>query len=77
MTPLTEYMKSERAAGKNQAKVAARLGISRSYLSEIASGAKKPSLDVAVRIERETGGAVPATSWIDLPPPGAPEQDAA
>jgi transcriptional regulator with XRE-family HTH domain len=51
---------------------AERFGIGRSYLSLLESGQKTPSLPLAVRIERETGGAVPATSWI----PEAPENGA-
>jgi len=43
---------------------AERLGISRSYLYFLENGHKSPSLALAVRIERETGGAVPATSWV-------------
>ncbi|WP_414973790.1 helix-turn-helix transcriptional regulator [Cereibacter sphaeroides] len=43
---------------------AAALGISRSYLSLLETGKKQPSLEVAVRIERITSGAVPASSWI-------------
>ena len=65
MTVLAEYVKSARATGEVQAKVAERFGISRSYLSEIASGAKEPSLRVAFRIERATEGAVPASSWAE------------
>lgn len=49
---------------------AERLGITTSYLSLLESGTKTPSLDLAVRIERLTGGAVPASSWI--PDPGKP-----
>jgi len=29
------------------------------------NGKKKPSLDLAVRIERLTDGAVPASSWVE------------
>lgn len=61
---MTALAKWRKAAGREatQAKFAERLGISRSYLSEIETGAKKPALDLAFRIERETGGAVPAKS---------------
>lgn len=43
---------------------AIRLGISRPHMSTLMSGKRKPSLDLAVRIERATNGAVPAESWI-------------
>ena len=53
------------ATGQSQAALASDLGISRSHMSELVSGAKKPSLDLAFAIERATGGAVPASSWVD------------
>jgi len=43
--------------------IADQLGISTAYLSQLESGKKRPSLDLAFRIERLTGGAVPAASW--------------
>lgn len=43
---------------------AARLGITKSYLSELLNGNRTPSLEVAVRIQRVTNGAVPAASWL-------------
>ncbi|WP_434612117.1 helix-turn-helix transcriptional regulator [Tabrizicola sp. M-4] len=51
--------------GKSQAALAKDLGISRSHMSELVSGAKKPSLELAFAIERATGGAVPASAWVD------------
>lgn len=58
---------------------AGRLGVSGGYLSQLLSGQKLPSLRLAVKIERATGGRVPASSWVPdarsgsdvLPPPGA------
>jgi len=49
---------------------AAVFGVSRSYLSQMAAGLKAPSLDLAFRIERATGGAVPAASWVVVPADG-------
>lgn len=49
----------------SQAKFAAAVGISRGYMSQLVGGSKTPSLDVAFAIERATGGAVPASSWVD------------
>jgi len=43
--------------------LAARIGLSRSYAFELLKRLKTPSLDVAVRIEREFG--VPASAWLD------------
>lgn len=47
--------------------LAAAFGISRPHLSLLLAGKKRPSLELAIRIERATDGAVPATSWIDVP----------
>ena len=40
-----------------------KLGLSRSYAFELLKRGKKPSLDVAVRIEQQFG--VPASAWTD------------
>lgn len=51
---------------------ATRLGVTGGYLSQLLSGQKLPSLRLAVKIERETGGEVPATSWVpDVLPLGS------
>lgn len=42
--------------------IARRLGLSRSYAFDLIKGHKTPSLDVAVKIEREFG--IPASAWI-------------
>ncbi len=39
------------------------IGISKSHASEILSGRKRPSLELAVNIEREFG--IPPSRWID------------
>ncbi len=64
MATLSEWIESEVAAGAKRVEVARRIGISRSYMVEIASGTKRPSLDVAFKIEDATGGAVPARSLL-------------
>ena len=51
-------------SGETQTAWAGRLGISKSHLSEIIGGKKLPSLELAGRIEHESGGAVPMTSWV-------------
>lgn len=53
-----------KASGMSRSEWAARLGVSKSYLSELENGKKRPSLEVAVEIERLTDGAVPAASWV-------------
>ena len=47
-------------SGESRSAWADKIGISRSYLSDILNGNKVPSLPVAVRIERLTGGKVTA-----------------
>ena len=47
-----------------QGDLAETFGISRAYLSLLLAGKKRPSLELAVRIERMTSGAVPVASWI-------------
>lgn len=43
-----------------------QLGISRPFLYGLLDGSRKPSLAVAAKIERATGGAVPITTWPNL-----------
>lgn len=50
---LCDYLLSSRAID-----LAARVGISPAYLSQIKAGVRKASESVAILIERETGGAV-------------------
>lgn len=51
-------------SGKTRTQFAEELGIGRPFLSMLESGKKRPSLELAVRIDRMTGGAVPASSWV-------------
>ncbi|WP_158589823.1 hypothetical protein [Gemmobacter lutimaris] len=47
-------------------------------MSELVKGDKTPGLELAVKIEDATGGAVPARSWVALPPVAEdPEKDVA
>jgi len=62
MTHLAAYIT---ATGQSQAALASDLGISRSHMSGLVSGAKKPSLELAFAIQRATSDAVPASSWVD------------
>lgn len=67
-------------SGLSRAAWAAKIGISRSYLSDLLNGKKDPSLRVAVDIERLTAGAVPASSWMpeaDGQSPASTPSDAA
>lgn len=53
-------------SGESRSAWADRIGISRSYLSDILNGHKVPSLPLAVKIERLTGGAVTAASMAGI-----------
>ena len=55
MSTLKQYLRDHELS---QVDFAREVGISVSYLSEIAAGIKVPSLAVAVKIHRATGGAV-------------------
>ncbi len=61
MTHLHEYLSQRRL---RQIDFAQRLGIGQATVSRLVSGVMRPSLELAVQIERETGGAVPAVSWV-------------
>jgi transcriptional regulator with XRE-family HTH domain len=50
--------------GIKQAEFAASIGATQSMVSRLINGAAIPSLSLAAKIERATGGAVPASSWI-------------
>lgn len=52
---LRDFLGVERGA---QAMLARQLGITQPYLSQIITGVRQPSSDIAIAIERETGGAV-------------------
>jgi DNA-binding transcriptional regulator YdaS (Cro superfamily) len=75
MPDIATYLVSTKT---KQSALAAAVGVSRGYLSELVGGTKRPSLELAVAIERATAGAVPATSWVPEPSaPITPSEDAA
>lgn len=61
MTLLALYLAQHRI---RQIDFAARLNVAQGTVSRLVNGSTNLSLELAVKIERETGGAVPATSWI-------------
>lgn len=67
MTHLLAYIQETRT---KQSAFAEQLGVSRSYLSELVGGSKRPSLNLAFAIERLTEGAVKASDW-EAPAPDA------
>ena len=50
--------------GLNQSEVARQLGMTRAAVSKMILGYAKPSLEIAVAIERLTDGKVPPSSWL-------------
>ena len=81
MSALKPYLADQNLSQKA---FALRLSVDPSIVSRLANGQMLPSLELAVQIERETGGAVPATSWIPDVQPAAlsaggpkPEEQAA
>lgn len=62
-----ERLKSWLSAAKvSQAEMARRCDYDRSNFHRVLGGSLTPSLGLAARIERETGGAIPAVAWADL-----------
>lgn len=53
-----------KAAGLSRKDFAKSVGISAPYLTQILTGVKRPSLDLAFRIQDTTAGAVPAACWV-------------
>lgn len=59
MTPIAQYLEDSRTS---QAAFAAKIGVSPGRVSQLVAGAR-PSPELAVRIEAESGGEVPADCW--------------
>jgi len=60
MEQLAQYLAH---SGKTQSAFADEVGVHKSVMSRFLSRAARPGRDVAVRIERITGGAVPVAAW--------------
>lgn len=62
---LIEYINSELDAGRQASfsSIAREVPCAPSYISKIASGSRRPSFEMAKRIEMITGGKVPKTIW--------------
>jgi transcriptional regulator with XRE-family HTH domain len=52
-------------SGVKQSEFAERVGITQGMVSRLAHNLASPSLELAVAIERETGGAIKASDWVD------------
>jgi DNA-binding transcriptional regulator YdaS (Cro superfamily) len=61
---LTQYFRTK-PRGELTA-LADRLGTSKGYLSDIAKGSRRPSIEMARAIEKATGGQVPAIVLLGL-----------
>ncbi len=61
MSKLQTYLTSH---GLRQADFAAAVGATQATISRLANGSMRPSLELAVAIERATAGAVTAASWV-------------
>lgn len=48
--------------------VADRLGVARNYLDKLCREEARPSLELAIAIEKLTGGSVPAGDWLRVLP---------
>lgn len=64
MSTLSEYIKSQ--PEKPMREWAEAFGISRPHLIALIAGDRAPSIEVARKIERGTGGQVSVTSWPNI-----------
>lgn len=62
MSTLADYLTR---TGTTQENFALRVGARQATISRLANRTIRPSLELAVAIERETKGEVPASSWIE------------
>jgi len=60
MSTLDTYLKSRI---KSARALAAEVGVSSPYITDLRYGRRRPGGEVAARIEAATNGAVPAESW--------------
>lgn len=60
--PLLAYLESESSTA---ASFAERIGVSRSYLSRLLSGEREADATILAAIQRESGGAVTPTAWVN------------
>jgi transcriptional regulator with XRE-family HTH domain len=63
-TPLSRWID---AATRTREDVAEELGVTRVHLDRLCRNERRPSLELALAIEKLTAGAVPATFWTKVP----------
>jgi ribosome-binding protein aMBF1 (putative translation factor) len=61
MKTLSDYLKD---TGMTQSEFAAKIGADVSVVSRFSRAHARPGLDLAVKIEQVTGGAVPVEAWL-------------
>ncbi len=61
---LASYLSS---TGRSYSDFARAVAADRSQIYRCATGERRPGLELAIAIEKETRGAVPAASWADVP----------
>lgn len=52
------------ASGMSRDEVALKLGVARTYLDKLCRGQHRAGLDVALRLEKLTRGAIPVSDWV-------------
>lgn len=63
-TKLSRWLDS---AGMTRYELADHLKIGRAHADKICRGERRPSLELAIAIEKLTRGAIPASSWLSTP----------
>ena len=61
MMTLSEYLRTNAI---RQADFGPRIGVTQGTVSKLCSGRLLPDMEMAAKIQRETGGAVPVTIWV-------------
>ena len=66
--PLARWLDKE---GISREAFAGKLRVSRVHVDRLCRVARRPSLALALKIEKATGGAVPVAAWTHTPPHSA------
>ena len=53
--------------GMTRERVAAKLDVTRQYVDQLCRSVRRPDLELAMKIERLTGGDVGAGTWLKVP----------
>jgi hypothetical protein len=65
MEKLAWFLQSEHGRGQARAQWAHRFGVTTSFIAHMLSGARRPSLATAFKIEQETAGLVTMQAWFE------------